>query len=286
MSLVLTRSRRLTARLASVQLDDVPQFVRMAPDDPRRQGAGPWRESRRGRLTASGFANALGFFGADRARRQIRDVLQCADESSGDDAHRTVGSQWGMLHERSAALTYLTAFLLPRSPQARLCETGFWPSELGCGLGIGASPDGIIEGADEALVGPGGSALFEAKCPWNGGLPRPRGIVDWRQLPQLQGTLLATQRSVLHLISWAPTGAFVFEVRACSDYQQLLQQALAGVCAAAAQGRSLTPLEAKMAASVEVRSKELARQAKRMMHIQSCDCIVAAAPPANEEGMG
>ena len=191
-----------------------------------------------------------------------------------------------MLHEKSAALTYLTAFLLPRSPQARLCETGFWPSELGCGLGVGASPDGIIEGAAEDLVGPGGSALFEAKCPWNGGSPQPSGLVHWRQIPQLQGALLATQRSVLHLISWAPTGAFVFEVRASPDYQQSLQQALTGVFAAAAQGRSLTPREAEMAASVEVHSKELARQAKRLVHIESRDCIVAAAPPVGGGGVG
>lgn len=285
------RSRHHVSHLSNVRLEDVPALVPLpeqSTNDPRyySQGSESWLRVRQGKLTAGKLAKVLGFLGPvakARALNAMRENQRDDDSSQGREKSPTDGMLWGQLHERSAMLTYLTAYLLPRCPGARLLETGFWPHDVTTSslplLSLGASPDGLVEGA-EPLVGPGG-AIFEAKCPFPAGHngaagPRAHDHVPARMMPQLQGNLLATGRSVCHLMSWGPSYAIVHEVRADSGYQQEMVGACAAAIAAHALGKGLTSAEMLLADSIKLRSKELAMQSTMLTRVAREQCVVAA----------
>ena len=272
----------------------MPAYVPL-PDDPStsdprfcRQSSEALGHARQGRLTAGSYSEALGFFGSESSTRYLQGVMKSAETPSRwkgfeeDDLMQSpigrVGSSWGRQHEMSAVLTYLTAYLLPRCSTARLLETGFWPLDVTAEvrgrqhtLGVGASPDALIEGA-ESLIGPGG-AILEAKCPFAGGNPRALAHIRPRQLPQIQGGLLSTGRSICHVISWAPSGAAVFEVAADADYQEDMHRALAAGHAAATESRPLSPEEDECMQSLRFRSKLLASQAALLARISEAECV-------------
>lgn len=269
------RSSALTAKLAFLRPAEVPSFVPMQDcsngrDNPRKakQGTQAWIEARRGRLTASSFAAALGFYGPGAQQKALTNRCTHA---------RTDGSLWGEMHEQSALMTYLTSFLLPRCPDARLLETGFWPCELrSCQfvppVSSGASPDGLVEA--NALVGSGG-AILEVKCPYNSGKPKAWPRLSARLMPQLQGTLQATGRDICHVITWAPSGAFVFEVQKDAAYQRSMASALARAVSAAQQGRPFTAEESDQVADVRARSRTMADASVCLQHVETQNCVRA-----------
>jgi hypothetical protein len=184
-----------------------------------------------------------------------------------------VGGAWGHLHERSALATYLTGFLLPRCPSACLHETGYWPLsglKERCSIELGASPDALIEGADG--VYPGGVTL-EVKCPFRQGAPRAQPTVFARQVPQLQGALLATGRETAHLVSWAPSGCAVFELQRDAAYQQMLLEYLVAFAACASEQRPPGRAESQHASAVRAQSKLVARRAIKVGDIAASDCV-------------
>lgn len=283
----LARLHRVRAgQLALVPLSHDPSSARTC-----RQGSSEWFEARHGRLTASRFADVLGMRGQSFRRAAIANLQTSAPDvvgtigdaagwaepgySSADDAtlDDISGRSWGHRFERSALATYLHCYVTPRCAGARVLETGFWPIDTfgGASVALGASPDGLLDGAD--AVWPGG-VVVECKCPWSGGVPRPQGKVHARQVPQLQGALLATGRAMSHLVTWSPSGASVFACAADRAFQEAMVEVMGIVVAAAADERPLERAEETRAAEVKAWSRRLALEARLLASIEPRHCLV------------
>lgn len=281
------RSRRTVplqeqlARCARLRLEDVPRLRRAwdvaplqstrRPEVPQRVCGGVnarWLERRRGRLTASHFAAALGFHGKASAHRLTRKLGAGA---SADVQQSDPGVDWGQRHEASGLATYLSSYLSAACPSAEAHETGFWPFEVshpsGARASVGATPDAIVRGAEQ--VWPGG-LVVEVKCPFRGGQPAPHVKVLPRMMPQLQGQLLATGAATLHLVSWSPYGSTVFRVTADLDYQREMGEALALVARqATGDGEEL----GRLSRAVRERSVVLAKRSERVALIPPSECV-------------
>jgi hypothetical protein len=144
-------------------------------------------------------------------------------------------------------------------------------------LAMGASPDALLEGADE-LVGPGG-VVVEVKCPFGGGAPRAYGRMHARHMPQVQGLMLATRRAMCHFVSWSPSGATVFGVHANESYQHAMVQALTAAASAAHDGRELSADEEAHAALVRSWSRQLALDASLVAYIDAARCVALLDEP-------
>ena len=276
------RNDQLT-QLARVRLQDVPQLVPLSRsggcnDDPRLvpQGSDAWFAQRAGSLTGSSFSEALNFHGDEKMRlvwRQLADGQHRRVAGFIDERNEGAGCEWGRLHERSALATYLTAWLLPRCDGARVLETGFWPIETraDCAVDLGASPDALLEGAESICSG---GVIVEVKCPYRSGSPRAQRHVYARQLPQIQGMLLATGRQSCHLVSWSPTGCSVFDVQGDPAYQGHLVDYLCSFATAAIT--ETWPLSSELreqAEALRAHSAQLARRAGRIGHIEASNCL-------------
>lgn len=303
-------TRRALGKLHRVPLSTLRAFVPLEhdPSDARscRQGGSEWFAHRHGRLTASNFSRVLGFSSEFQRRAVLREFMRDGPprEFHKDNLQGRLsvhdpctvdlsGSEWGHLYERSALATYLTAFVQPRCAEARLLETGFWPMTDGStGLSMGASPDALLEGVEATF--PGG-VVIEAKCPGGGGIPRAQGRVHARQMPQLQGTLLATRRAHCHLVTWSPSAAAIFSVRAHPQYQQAMVGALATATSAARAERRLTSDELLDARRVREWSADLALDATLLLSVDASRCVMLvddraidgrAAPNSGSNGHG
>lgn len=135
---------------------------------------------------------------------------------------------------------------------------------------FGASPDALLEDVDD--VYPGGVAL-EVKCPYRQGAPQAQHALFARQVPQLQGALLATGRQTAHLVSWAPSGCAVFELERDAAYQQALLEYLVAFAACASEQRPPGRAEAQHAVRVRAHSKRVARNAAKVGFIDAADCV-------------
>lgn len=280
-------------RLARVRASDVPIWPlpdEMAPSDPhfadsrfirQRQSDGAlnvrWLESRRGLLTGSQFASALGLKGISR-KVGLYEHLRNSLQSDGllqpyDPVSDHEGSRWGTDHERDAVATYVSAWLQTRCPGAAVRETGFWPIPGHENLGV--SPDGLVEGTDGVI--PGGATL-EVKCPFRGGaVDGPHERVDPHSMPQLQGAMLATGRAECHLVSWTPYGAKVFVVKSSPAFQEEMLSGLDLFVHNARQGAPLPSLSsaAQRTATHAIRNhcRHLSDTSQLVATIDARDCI-------------
>jgi len=296
----------LLSLLPRLRPQDVPALRPLprhagAPADPRLcwQGSDAWLRERRGCLTASSFASALGFYGLRGQRSLGRDFAAQLETGAALPPGQGPGCTWGQLHERSALATYAVSWLLPACPGAELLETGFWPIEqderpggdaAGApdpaleGFGLGASPDALLEGID-SLCGPGG-ALVEVKCPWVGGQPVAAERVLPRQMPQMQGALRATGRSICHLLSWSPTGANVFHVELDEGFADEMVGCLTlfgrAVAARRPGGLSFTPAEAHRFSELRQWAAVLAERADLVGVIPPEHCFTLLADDDHE----
>ena len=288
-----TVARQLN-RLARIRPSQLGSLVPLKhePLDPRRckQGSREWFQLRQGRLTASRFSHVLGFGGPAHRRAALAELFSGSEASlsanqgwasaNGTTGDGFCGSRWGHRYERSALATYLHAYVQPRCSAARVLETGFWPiggdatsvlPPSDGNLALGASPDALLDGVDALF--PGG-VVVEVKCPYGAGVPRAQGRVHARQMPQLQGALLATGRAHCHLVTWSPAGASVFGVAADAAYQRAMVEALVLAVEAAREGRPLVPMEADFLAHVRHWSLTLAVSARLLASIEPRHCLI------------
>jgi hypothetical protein len=106
-----------------------------------------WVSMKRGCLTSSKFAAALGFHG-DGLFNSISRQLELGADSWTDQVGEDPGSQWGDRYEASGLATYLGGYVAHACPEATAMETGFWPFKArhgGVEVALGASPDALLK---------------------------------------------------------------------------------------------------------------------------------------------
>ena len=181
-----------------------------------------WHRARRGKLTASNMAQALGLapWGSpaalaktlqnDLARQEDPDSPPAKKLKSSTESTATTATKapkvnpalsYGTGCEPNAILEY--EIVTGQSVEA----TGFWPMDHV--YWIGASPDGLV----------GDDGLVEAKCPFNKKL--------YAQFPlhyycQVNAQLQVTGRQWCDLIAWTPTGSRIWRVKANKEAWETL----------------------------------------------------------------
>ncbi len=149
---------------------------------------------RAGKLTASNFANAIGI-GYDSRQKLWRQLTGREEPFQGNAA-----TEWGVAHERDAIRQYqvVTGELVDTSGQS---QEFFIHSVLDW---LGCTPDGFA-----------GQTVIEAKCPAS---LQAYGKVPDHYMPQLQGQMAITGKSLAHFICWTPDEFEVWEVPADAEY--------------------------------------------------------------------
>ena len=151
---------------------------------------------RAGRLTASLFAGAIGI-GYDSRQKLWRQLTGREEKFQGNAA-----TEWGVANEKNAIRQYqvVTGELVHRGGQNQ--EFFIHPvlDWLGC------TPDGFV-----------GQTVIEAKCPAS---LQVYGKVPDHYMPQLQGQMAITGRSLAHFVCWTPDDFEVWEVPADEEYWQ------------------------------------------------------------------
>lgn len=149
---------------------------------------------RAGRLTASNFATAIGI-GYDSRQKLWRQLTGREEKFQGNSA-----TEWGAAHEQDAIRQYqvITGELVDRKGQN---QEFFIHSVLDW---LGCTPDGFV-----------GQTVIEAKCPAS--LQVYEKVPD-HYMPQLQGQMAITGKSLAHFVCWTPDDFEVWEVPADEEY--------------------------------------------------------------------
>lgn len=163
----------------------------MSDDEERNQGAVVMSLSpkRKGRLTASVFANAMGI-GYDSRQKLFRTLTGREERFQGNAA-----TEWGSANEPQAIAAYecLTANLVESGGDEQSFVIHPVHDWLGC------TPDGFV----------GEDIVIEAKCPAS---MNAYGKVPDHYMPQVQGQMAITGRTEAHFIVWTPQELEVYEV--------------------------------------------------------------------------
>ena len=156
------------------------------------QRSAEWFEARKGKMTASDFGAIMGVdpnrTREDVLRAKVREVHGAEKEWKGN-----IATQWGETHENEARESFEVC------TGARVIRASFVVSDNFPWMG--ASPDGFIEGQDEALL--------EIKCPF--GLrfdPPPVPFKTAAEQPhyvfQMNGQMFVTGRTKTYFWQWTP----------------------------------------------------------------------------------
>lgn len=176
-----------------------------------------WFRIRSSRLTASSFANALGFFNEGR-EVLWEEKLGLREAFSGNDA-----TEWGTQQEERAVQRYveLTGYEIEHrmfSTAGKDADAEGW---------LGASPDGLIQaGPGLEELGPG---VLEVKCPFNKGSPqeaKPYPRIPFYYVPQVQGLMEVLDREWCDLFCWTVNGSAIYRVNRDPKYWKMCYEAL------------------------------------------------------------
>jgi uracil-DNA glycosylase len=193
------------------------------------QGGAYWHALRASRLTASAFANAMGFWSGGR-NALWEEKLGLAPPFAGNDA-----TEWGTRTEDEAAAAYAR---LTGADVSRVLFRVLSPDEAE--LWLGASPDGLIAAPAAQSGGDGGDdapdrsslppGVLEIKCPWNRGRPldaTPYPRVPWYYVPQVQGLMAVFDRPYCDVFCYTVNGgSAIYRVERDPEYWALMYRAL------------------------------------------------------------
>ena len=195
------------------------------------QGGAYWHALRASRLTASAFANAMGFWSGGR-NALWEEKLGLAPPFAGNDA-----TEWGARTEDEAAAAYAR---LTGADVSRVLFRVLSPDEAE--LWLGASPDGLIAAPAAQSGGDGGDdahapdrnslppGVLEIKCPWNRGRPldaTPYPRVPWYYVPQVQGLMAVFDRPYCDVFCYTVNGgSAIYRVERDPEYWALMYRAL------------------------------------------------------------
>ena len=111
---------------------------------------------------------------------------------------------------------------------------------------------------------------MEVKCPYGHGSPSPHEALSARQLPQLQGAMLATGAAHCHLVSWSPLGTNIFWVPGSATFQAEMVHALALFARPTLDEAKLE----EAGRAVRLHSQALARRAECVGRLPMIDCVL------------
>ncbi|KAG0558277.1 hypothetical protein KC19_10G015300 [Ceratodon purpureus] len=172
-----------------------------------------WQGLRKGRITASAFGNALGFWKTGRTELW-EEKLGLRKPFAGNQA-----TVWGTNQEAGAIERYkqLTGNVVEHIA-FKIYKEG---DELHGWLG--ASPDGLINASLSRTYTNGG--ILEVKCPHNKGSPEtgsPWTSVPHYYMPQAQGLLEIFDREWLDFYVWCVNGSSIYRIYRDETYWGLI----------------------------------------------------------------
>jgi putative phage-type endonuclease len=178
-----------------------------------QQRTAEWHSLRNGRITASAFGNALGFWKTGRIDLW-EEKIGLRKPFTGNQA-----TQWGTDQEAGAIERYrqITGNLVD-SIAFKIYNEGDDLQDW-----LGASPDGLIDANISREYVKGG--ILEVKCPHNKGNPEqgvPWSAVPYYYMPQAQGLLEIFDRDWMDFYVWCLNGSAVFRIHRDPEYWTLI----------------------------------------------------------------
>ncbi|CAH9073551.1 unnamed protein product [Cuscuta epithymum] len=177
-----------------------------------------WQHLRKGKLTASTFSQAIGFWPHRR--------VQLWKEKIGhiEPFYGNFATCWSNIKEEEALESYklitgnydvsMVSFQVRQSTNP---EEDEW---------LAASPDGVINGFGNGLPS---SGVLEIKCPYFGGdmsVARPFSRIPLYYIPQAQGLMEILNLDWLHLYIWTTKGSSLFIVYRDKKYWEDMEKIL------------------------------------------------------------
>ncbi|KAI7751143.1 hypothetical protein M8C21_032473, partial [Ambrosia artemisiifolia] len=175
-----------------------------------------WQEQRKHKLTASTFAQAVGFWPNRRVLLWL-EKIGAVEPFTGN-----LATCWNNIKEEEALERYKlitgNSVLFPEfQVSGKLNREVNW---------LGASPDGII---DKIVYGLPYGGILEIKCPFYKGNMRkgfPWSGVPYNYIPQAQGLMEILDRDWMDFYVWTPKGSSIIRIDRDVEYWKVLEIAL------------------------------------------------------------
>lgn len=175
-----------------------------------------WQEQRKYKLTASTFAQAIGFWPGRRVQLWL-EKIGAVEPFTGN-----LATCWNNIKEEEALERYKlitgNSVMLPEfQVSGKLNPTDNW---------CAASPDGVV---DKIIYGLPYRGVLEIKCPFYKGEMRkgyPWSQVPYKFIPQAQGLMEILDRDWMDFYVWTPKGSSLIRIDRDVEYWKVLKIAL------------------------------------------------------------
>lgn len=175
-----------------------------------------WQDQRKHKLTASTFAQAIGFWPGRRVQLWL-EKIGAVEPFTGN-----LATCWNNMKEEEALERYKlitgNSVMFPEfQVSGKLNQEDYW---------LAASPDGII---DKIVYGLPYRGVLEIKCPFYKGDMRkgyPWSHVPYNCIPQAQGLMEILDRDWMDFYMWTPKGSSLIRIPRDVEYWKLLKIAL------------------------------------------------------------
>ncbi|KAI3735487.1 hypothetical protein L6452_14986 [Arctium lappa] len=175
-----------------------------------------WQEQRKYKLTASTFAQAIGFWPGRRVQLWL-EKIGAVEPFTGN-----LATCWNNIKEEEALERYKlitgNSVILPEfQVSGKLNPTDNW---------FAASPDGVV---DKIIYGLPYRGVLEIKCPFYKGDMRkgyPWSQVPYNFIPQAQGLMEILDRDWMDFYVWTPKGSSLIRIDRDVEYWKVLKIAL------------------------------------------------------------
>lgn len=182
----------------------------------RRHWFKNWEEQRKYKLTASTFAQAIGFWPNRRVQLWLEKV-GVVEPFTGNRATRWNNEKEEEALERYKLITGNPVMFPDFHVSGKLNHQDNW---------LAASPDGII---DKNVYGLPYGGVLEIKCPYYNGDVRksyPWSHVPYNCIPQAQGLMEILDRDWMDFYVWTPKGSSLIRIHRDVEYWNVLKIAL------------------------------------------------------------
>ncbi|XP_024991052.1 uncharacterized protein LOC112525246 [Cynara cardunculus var. scolymus] len=175
-----------------------------------------WQEQRKYKLTASTFAQAIGFWPGRRVQLWL-EKIGAVEPFTGN-----LATCWNNIKEEEALERYKlitgNSVILPEfQVSGKLNPADNW---------FAASPDGVV---DKIIYGLPYRGVLEIKCPFYKGDMRkgyPWSQVPYNFIPQAQGLMEILDRDWMDFYVWTPKGSSLIRIDRDVEYWKVLKIAL------------------------------------------------------------